>query len=228
MLIDDTILRLQVILRENLKTIVRFILPFGTPKENLLVVLQKKAPKVSTAYTAVGIDVLKQVNLLCLRETDLFQLALPSPDVAALSRPYWIKYDGTVIFGDDIRSIVTLHKNPHRLLAYHCDWVYASRHRILDYLIQHRYQELFSGLYQNQLLLMCTALLQRRIWRVYPETVATQFTEIFPDEELAHNLRAFRDLQGRDSELHPFTEETALKSAWLFESFVRRLRELSK
>jgi len=228
MLIDDTILRLQGVLRENLKTVVRFILPFGTPKENLLVVLQKEAPNVSTAYTAVGIDLLKQVNLLCLRETDLFQLALPSPDVAALSRPYWIKYDGTVIFGDDIRSIVPLHKNPHRLLDYHYDHIYASRHRILHYLIQHRYQELVVGLHHNRLLLMCTALLQQRTWRVYPETVIPQFIEMFPDEKLAHNLRRFSNLQGWNSDLHPCTEEAALKSVWLFEGFVRRLRELSQ
>src|ERR1700722_8075563 len=116
---------------DRIRAVIFYRLPFNVRGYSLLVVVGGSVTTISKVYQFLGPDNLKKLDTICLREYDLFQLALPSPDMSALSRPYWIKEDGIVVFGEDLRHLIPVYANAHRLLGYHLDWIGASRHHLL-------------------------------------------------------------------------------------------------
>jgi hypothetical protein len=220
--------RLKILMQTDLESLLHFYLPFGIPKHGLLVVVDMSTARISMAYKQVGLDALRHMNVICVRRSELFQLSLPSPDAAAFSLPYWIKETGHLLWGRDVRPEIPFPKSNRQLLAYHIDWIHASRHRILSYLVQRRYSDLKRYLRRERTLLICTALLQRQVWRVYPETVAKQFAGTYADPDLERNIREFSLVSRMQSDCDEEQRRLAHKCVWLFERFVTRLGEISK
>ena len=206
-----------------IKSLISFPLPFF--RDGLLVVMDDDTTDLLPAVLAGNAQRSVGLEVVSLRMSELWELALPDPFKAeTFSMPYWIRESGRVVYGEDLRSLVPTSVDTKRLLPNHLEIsTYLVRNSlILDCLTKRRYIRLLEGLVHQGNLLMMTALLTRDIWRVYPTTVRAQFVEVFSDGDLQENLALFEEnamrLRG-----DPARKELATRLVWLHEEFVRHL-----
>ena len=208
----------------DLDSVVHFSLPFGQLQQATLAVLPNSAQDLLSAYSDAGLELLNKTDVMCLRSNELYQLGLPSPDLAMVTAPYWIRATGGVLWGRDVRHEIPCDHSHSRLLACQLDQMQSSRHRIINLLLKNAYLKLQVYLARQRAMLMVSALLERGIWQVYPITVQRRFIETFPDVELQGNILEFNAVcagmrdAGRDEQ-----KTLAYRAAWLFEVFLRLL-----
>jgi hypothetical protein len=208
----------------DLDSVVHFSLPFGQLQQATLAVLPNSAQDLLSAYRDAGLDLLNKTDVMCLRSNELYQLGLPSPDLAMVTAPYWIRATGRVLWGRDVRHEISCDHSHSRLLACQLDQMQSSRYRIINLLLKNAYLRLQVYLARQRAMLMVSALLERGIWQVYPITVQQRFIETFPDVELQGNIVEFNAVcagmrdAGRDEQ-----KTLAYRAAWLFEVFLRLL-----
>ena len=208
----------------DLDSVVHFSLPFGQLQQATLAVLPNSAQDLLSAYSDAGLELLNKTHVMCLRSNELYQLGLPSPDLAMVTAPYWIRATGGVLWGRDVRHEVPCDHSHSRLLACQLDQMQSSRYRIISLLLKNAYLKLQVYLARQRAMLMVSALLERGIWQVYPMTVQRRFIETFPDVELQGNILEFNAVcagmrdAGRDER-----KTLAYRAAWLFEVFLRLL-----
>ena len=226
-LFDDLSRRLQTRFSRELESIVLFSAPFSNLQRGALVVLADATPSLLPALACAGARIIQEVHVITLRTSELYQLSLPHPMVAwTLSTPYWIREEGQVLRGRDVRREVPYYRRKERLLANHLAAV-AHRlrnHVILGCLTAMEYCDLEKALRKERALLMCTALLLHDVWRVYPDSVTQQFVELYADSELLENITEVSTLQAEMQSAGAVQQKRlAYRSVWLFESFLRRL-----
>jgi hypothetical protein len=217
--------RLLTRYESELRSIIQFRLPFSEPEHALLLVMEESLRDTHAVLAEAGAKALQETDILCLRESEICQLFYPNPHApATFATPYWIREAGEVLWGRDLRNKVLL-GHPPRMLTNHLDFVRFGRNRlILSCLTEKRYRDLLTSLQRERALLMATALLEREIWRVYPATVAGQFSEAYPDSQLKENIAEAGELHARIAAAGPDLEKPlAYRSVWLFETFLRRL-----
>lgn len=208
----------------DLHSVVHFSLPFGRSQQATLAVLANSVQDLLSAYSDAGLDLLKKTDVMCLRSNELYQLGLPSPNVASVTAPYWIRATGRVLWGCDVRHEIPCDHSHSRLLACQLDQMQSSRQHIISLLLKNAYLKLQVYLARQRAMLMVSALLERGIWQVYPITVQRRFIETFPDVELHGNILEFNAVcagmrdAGRDEQ-----KALAYRAAWLFEVFLRLL-----
>ncbi len=216
----------------KLVSLVRFPRPFLG--DGLLITLNDNADDFVGLATAIRRLAPKRLSAICLKRSELYQLAMPNPyAIETLSTPYWVRNAGTLLWGDDIRSEVPLYKHPNRLLAFHLEkTIHRTRnHFILALLAADRYRDIHVGLARKRTQLMATALLAKSIWEVYPSTIS----QIFLD---AYNTKDFRDILTDSNKLlleaqggrpsPSWLKHSAYRSVWLFEMFIRGLWRYAK
>jgi hypothetical protein len=219
--------RLHARFGQELTSMILFSAPFSNMQRGALVVVADSTPSLQAVLAEAGAEALQQVHVICLRNSELYQLALPNPMVPwTLGMPYWIREGGEVIRGRDVRGQIPYYRRVDRLLANHlAATAYRLRNRaILGCLAAREYAELYKGLQGERALLMCTALLLRSVWRVFPDTVVKTFLEMYPEPELRENIAEFAALRVRlEDEPADGRKRVAYRSVWLFETFLRRL-----
>lgn len=204
--------------------------PFG--ENGLVVVFRDDVEAVVGHVAEARLRVPLEVPLYCLRHRELFELSLPVYSwLRMVNRHvymvYWLKHEGVVLFGRDIRGQLELPRAPRLMLACH---VGVSTHYlrsgvILDSLQRKDYLGLIGTLERQVRMLMATALLLHGEWRVTAETVAERFGRFFPDGLLEEAWRGFGRLLARPPDEDEEAQcRAAFEAAWLFERFVRRLR----
>lgn len=209
------------------RSIVDFKLPFFGP--GLLVVLDDGTPDVVKVLKELTSRAPAGLEIVCVRSSELWQLAVPDPYVVqTFAMPFWIREEGHVRFGEDVRHRVPMFRNAHRLLANHIE---ISLHRVRNHVIlsclaSGQYAQLSFQLARERSLLMSTALMAQDIWRVWPETVRRQFQEAYPDPALNSLLAALDDVPNWDAE-RATARASAFRSVWYHERFVTELRSYS-
>jgi len=205
--------------------LIRFDLPFhGTTY--LQVVTNE--PAASGPRSVVNFSA---SELVCLKQQELYRLALPNPRYpATFATSHWARYASTLVSGPDIRaSLPTLRLSP-LLLAVHLDYLVQQLrvHVILTHFTSGDYVKLFESLELHRLLLYHTAVLARGEWRVSPATVTSLFRDVYSlHGRLLTNCDEASDLtqplkQGHGSTGH--LHKRALRVSWLFEEFLRLIR----
>lgn len=208
----------------SLDSVIQFPLPFSQLQQATLVVLANSVSDLLPVYADAGFDLLNKTDVVCLRSNELHQLGLPSPDLAMVTASYWIRDTGTVFWGRDVRHEIPCDHSHTRLLACQLDQMQSTRHRVISFLLKNAYLRLQSYLARQRVILMVNALLERGVWRTYPNTVQQQFIETFPDNELQSNISEFNTLWSRMREAELDGQKTlAYRTAWLFEVFLRLL-----
>jgi hypothetical protein len=212
-------------LGDHSESILYYPHPFGA--DGFVVVFRDDVASVVDLIAEAHLCVPLETPLYCLRQKELFELSLPVYSwVYLVNRHvhmvYWLKHEGRVLFGSDIRKHLKLPADPKLQLASH---IGVSTHFlrsgiILDWLQRKRYLDLVETLEQQIKMLMATALLLRGEWKVTAETVAERFEHFFYDQRLNGVGSEFKKLlSSRRNE-----RERALEAVWLFERFVSRLR----
>lgn len=209
--------------RSAVESIVSFPLPFF--RDSVLVCLPDDLPSGSNVSAELFARISTNLELFCLRRSEIYQLALPNPwEPQTLSMPFWIRHTGVVLQGSDIRPAVPVHRDYGRLFA---NYLEITTHRIrnhfiLELLVWKEYETLQNGLERHRRLLMMVALLAKGIWRVHPDTVYDQFLEAYPREVFHRNVAAAGEARAG---LHHSADQQSLayRSVWLFERFLHEL-----
>ncbi|HJT25946.1 MAG TPA: hypothetical protein VJ784_00955 [Pyrinomonadaceae bacterium] len=227
--IEEIAGRLINALGDQSESILYYPHPFGV--DGFVVIFRDDVTSIVDLIADAHLCVPTETPLYCLRRSELFELSLPVYSwVYLVNRhvhmAYWLKYEGQVLFGSDIRAQLEL-PNPHLMLASHIgvSTHYLRSGIILDGLQHKRYLELIETLKQQIKMLMATALLLHGQWNVTAETVADQFEHSFPDPELKQIWSEFRRLMParRDDE-----HWSAFEAVWLFERFIKQLRRYAQ
>lgn len=187
---------------------------------------------LSEAYHYVPFD----ITLNCLRMSELFELSFPGAFTPTLiieypHPTYLLKYKSSVLYGSDIRDNIKLPENPVMLLKAYIQGckLYVRGHIILFKLAKGEYIELILELDKQIQYLMATALLLYNELDICTDTLFDRFQYFFPDEAIITVLRDFalliKKINGMDVEI---SRDSAFEATWLFESFLKCLREYTK
>ena len=169
-----------------------------------------------------------------LRRNELFQLSLPGMFKFPLfvnEQPhlaFWLKHKGSVLYGCDFREEVRVNPDLPGLLVNHIEacMLHLRPRVLLLRLSKAEYPLMVKVLDSHLRHLMATALLLHDQWDVTTDTVPYLFAEYYTDEPLRRawtELTAIRESIGEMDENEQ--REQAREAAWLFESFLLRLRE---
>ncbi len=177
---------------------------------------------VADAYAAAP----SSYTLHCVRQKELFLLSLPGLFAPPLEineqphLPYWLQHKGVVLMGTDLRAKIVPQTDPRMLLAGHIEGCmdYLRRYGVLMSLIQEKDDALAIMLGQEMKYLMGTALLTKGVWDIALETVADQFSDAFTGTRPFLVWQQVQSTAGKD----------ILETVWLFEQFLRALREFAE
>ncbi|HEX3682624.1 MAG TPA: hypothetical protein VHU83_08765 [Bryobacteraceae bacterium] len=213
-------------LDSELVSAVKYNLPFGGP--GLLLVTHDRIADASSLLKRYGSK--ESGDLIWLRRSELWQLSVPNPyAVHTFPLAYWIREEGEVTLGEDVRSEIPYLRYPQRLLATHIElslfWIRTSL--ILSCLTSGNHARLNAGLKRERALLMQSALLARRIWKISAETIREVFIRTYPDNELGVLLSALDAAETRRAGDLGRTGDV-LEQVWLHERFVQELSKQAR
>ncbi|MCP5095968.1 MAG: hypothetical protein GY943_10480 [Chloroflexi bacterium] len=168
------------------------------------------------------------VTIHCLRRREIEQPMHPgmfAPPLHVNERPlipYWLKKHGQVLYGEDLRPLFKPALSPRMVLAGHIEGCmdYLRRYGILTAMIHDKYEKVWQMLTVEIRHLMATALLIHQIDVVSFETCPALFREQFQDESLNSIWNTLIALNESAIDY-----DTAVHAIWLFEQFLRGLRE---
>jgi hypothetical protein len=228
-LVEDFARCVVVNLRDRVECIIYYPHPFSLG--GVVIVLKDDAQPfielISQVYSCARLN----LSIHCLRRSELFKLSLPGifslPRVVSehLHLPFWLKHRGAALYGCDLRDEIGLAVNPRHVLELHieaCQHAVRSYY-IIQYLVGRQYSMLIEQLDRQIRYLMASALLMRDVWDVSMETIPQTFILSYDDQELKRIWEQFA-LLGQNGQSVEASRETAFEAAWLFESFLRRLR----
>ena len=231
--IEEIAGRLINSLGEHSESILYYPHPFGA--DGFVVIFRDDVTSIVDLIGEAHLCVPSEVPLYCLRQSEMFELSLPVYSwVYLVNRHvhmvYWLKHEGRVLFGSDIRERLELPAKPYLLLASHIgvSTHYLRSGIILDSLHRKRYVELIETLEHQIKMLMATALLLHGQWNVTADTVAEQFERFFPAPQFKEVWSEFRQLLSYRSDDEEAQSRSALEAVWLFESFIKQLRSYAQ
>ena len=176
-----------------------------------------------------------------LRASELRQLAMPlgvgtffaKNSGGYAGHSYWLKHEGEVLWGADVRSEIPVPENPRELLRSHllASTTWTRNHKVLNGLANGSYSLLIEALGEHTRRRAATALLLRGVWRVTQETVFHELRSSFGEPELqmvcSELENTFTMIPPADDgqPVREDTEELAYKAAWTYERLVACLRK---
>jgi hypothetical protein len=206
----------------------------------LLVVCAEEAMFIPDLVAAAASCDPPKVAFHWLRGSELWQLALPLGVAAYTSDrtggypgfSYWLRHEGRVLWGRDLRPSIPLPPDPRRLLRAHllASITWVRNHTILRYLERRCYTLLIEELGEHTRHLAATALLVRGLWRVQPDTVFTLLGSSFDDPSLRKLSSALATVfpvtsaAGVDQSTQEELEGRVYEAAWTYERLVACLR----
>ncbi|MGA9997091.1 MAG: hypothetical protein WBP93_16860 [Pyrinomonadaceae bacterium] len=184
---------------------------------------------ITEAYTCVPLD----LALHCLRRAELFELSLPTFTwLHVLNRRihlgYCVKQTGVVLYGPDVRDEIPPPPEPRVLLNAHLESCahFMRNHAILGLLASENYLELMKRIEWQMKCLMLTALLLRGEWAANIDAIVPRFERAYQDEQIKSLWQELNALIDSINWTDQATcRRAAYEAVWLFECFLRRLRE---
>jgi hypothetical protein len=174
------------------------------------------------------------LSIHCLRRSELFELALPGVYLLP-SRvneqehlALYLKNKGSVLFGVDLREQISVPNNYEVMLDNHLE-ACASQlrpHVLLKWLASKEYLLLIDEIDNQFRYLMGTALLVHGVWDITMEGLPDLFAQYFANQPVIEIWKSFDTARNKlDPKDEIACRELAFETAWLFESFLRELRE---
>jgi hypothetical protein len=168
-------------------------------------------------------------SLHVLRTNELDMLTAPgmfAPPMQINEKPhlpYYLKYKGECLYGQDIRDHVSLPDTQY-LLTSHIEgcYDYLRRYGILSSLISQQYNSLAGALEREAHALMATAVLTQGMWEIDLATLEDLFFTTFSSSSLLEIYTQFKTLSFASPD--PIMQSEIAEKVWLFESFLRKLK----
>lgn len=137
--------------------------------------------------------------------------------------PYYLKYKGECLYGQDIRDQISLPDSQYLLMS-HIEgcYDYLRRYGILFSLISQKYNALVKALEWEAQALMATAVLTKGLWEIEVATLEDLFFATFTASSLLETYTPFKHLSFASP--NTITQSEITEKVWLFESFLRELR----
>jgi hypothetical protein len=187
---------------------------------------------VAEAFACVPLD----LSLHCLRRAELFELSLPTFTwLHVLNRrihlAHCLKQRGTVLYGPDLRDEIPPPPDPRLLLTLHLESCmhFMRNHAILGLLASDDYLELLKRTDWQMKCLMLTALLLRGEWASTFDAILPRFQRAYQDEEINDLWKEFGALRSSLNWMDKTAcRRAAYEAVWIFECFLRRLREYTE
>ena len=237
---DNRARHLSQHLAQHLRDEIESILYYPHPLCNggIVIVLKKEVrntESVVDAITKAFRFIPPDLSLHCLREDELFELALPAFTwLHVVNRrlllPFWLKYRGVLLYGKDVRAQLPEPPDPHVLLALHIEACvhFLRNHAILGLLMRNEYLQLIRRLNWQMRCLMSTALLVYSEWDVTIEDVPRRFAWRYQNQELLSTAVELNGLMvDTDSSDEEKCRDAAYEAVWFFERFIRELRRVN-
>jgi hypothetical protein len=184
------------------------------------------------------------IMFYCLRQSELFELSLvgvfgwPNPLEEKPHLVFWLKNEGIVLHGRDIRDQIKLPADTSGFFENHTQRCKQFvRNWTLDQLRRKNYRGMIQELERQARYLMATALLSNNEWNVSLETIPDRFERSFkngPASEVWANLAALARQTGEPTgeptgEMDESTSrQSAFEALWLFEQFLLKTAEYTR
>lgn len=176
------------------------------------------------------------VMFYCLRRSELFQLSgagafgWPNPLEEKPHLAFWLKNEGVVLHGVDIRDEIELPADTSGFFEDHTQRCKQFvRNWSMDQLRRKNYRGMIIELERQARYLMATALLSKNEWDVSPETIPERFDRSFKN---SHANQVGADMAALARQTDEMDESTSRRSAfealWLFEQFLLSTSEYTR
>lgn len=170
------------------------------------------------------------ITLYCLRRAELFQIS--GPGVFGWPNPleekpllaYRVKFNGELIYGEDIRDMIEVASDPASLLetqAQRCQQF--IRNWALDQFRRRNYAGIIKELDRQSKYLMATALLAHGEWDVSQESVPERFESLTKDAETHQTWAGINALAQATAQNGGAKRESAAEAVWLFEKVIQSI-----
>ncbi len=206
-----------------------FYYPHPFTDGGFVVVVEEDVTDFLGCAGTIYAEALPGYSLHVLRTNELDMLTAPgmfAPPMQINEKPhlpYYLKYKGECLYGQDICDQVSL-PDPHFLLTSHIEgcYDYLRRYGILSSLISQKYKSLIEALDWEAKALMATAVLTKGIWEIDLAALEDLFFTTFTSPSLLEVYTQFKNLSfaSPDTIMQPEIAE----KVWLFESFLRELK----
>lgn len=172
------------------------------------------------------------VMIYFLRGIELFELSLPGVfgwTIPLEEKPhlaFWLKKNGTVLFGRDIRPDIRLPADTSPYLEIHIQRIkHCIRNWVLEQLGRQNYQGIVREMERQTRYVMATALLAKaREWEYAKEDIPGRFKEVFKDQTAE---QVWADLtcltQQVEERQEQASRESAFEAVWFFEQFIKQM-----
>ena len=177
------------------------------------------------------------LSIHCMRRSELFELALPGvylmpsrvneQEYLAL----YLKHKGSVLYGLDLREEIPTPNNYGLMLDNHLEAMTTQvrGHILLKWLASKEYLLLIDEIDNQFRYLMGTALLAHGVWDVNLEGLPDLFAQYFKNQPVTEIWQSFNSIRKElDTKDDVGCRAAAFETAWLFESFLRELREYTR
>jgi hypothetical protein len=177
-----------------------------------------------------------QLMFYCLRRSELFELSSvgvfgwPSPLEEKPHLAFWLKHEGIVLHGRDIRDEIKLPADMSGFFETHRQRCKQFiRNWAIDQLRRKNYRGMIKEMERQVRYLMATALLSKNEWEISLNSIPDRFNQSFENEP-AH--RAWADvaaLAGRADEMdESASRQSAFEALWFFEQFLLTTGEYTR
>jgi hypothetical protein len=176
------------------------------------------------------------IMFYCLRRAELFQLSLrgafgwPNPLEEKPHLAYWLKNEGIVLYGRDIRDDVKLPADTSGFFANHSQRCKQFvRNWAIDQLRRKNYRGMIIELERQARYLMATALLSKNEWNVSPDTIPERFDQSFKNVRASQVGAGMAALARQTDEMDEgLSRRSAFEALWLFEQFLLSTSEYTR
>ena len=224
--ISDLALRIAARLGGELDSLVAYSHPFT--KGGLVIVFRDDVGFVPDLIAETYRCQPPPVTLHFLRRKELFQLSSPGvfgwPNQLE-EKPllaWCVKFNGTVLYGDDMRQEITLPSDRMGLLETQLQRCRQfARNWALDQFRRRNYSGIVEGMDSQLKYLMAISLLTKNEWDIPLSEIPNSFEKMFQDPETNQISREINALSGSSDQ--GGTRQTAMEAVWLFEQGLQRI-----
>jgi hypothetical protein len=231
--INDFASRLVASIGDQLETITFYTHPFTNgglvivPKDDVEFIPDLISEIYSCQPPAITLNCLRRSELFQLSETGIFGWPYPLDERPHLA--FWLKNQGIVLFGRDIREEIKLPETSS-FLEIHLQRVkHCIRNWSFDQLWLKNYKKMVNEMERQSKYLMATALLTENEWDLVPEAIPERFDQTFKNDGANQAWADITTLARQTDDLdETTTRQSALEALWLFEQFMSQVGECKR
>jgi len=222
--------------RNELESLMYYPHPFTTG--GFVIVFKDEVEKFLDCVTGIFECAPPQgLSIHCVRRSELFELALPGkyimPGIVDEQKhlALYLKHKGSLLYGLDLREEIPVPNNYGVMLDNHLDAMTSQvrPHVLLKWLARKEYLLLIDEIDNQFRYLMGTALLAHGVWDITMQSLPHLFAQYFENQPVTEIWSSFNSIRKElDNKDDAVCRAAAFETAWLFESFLRELREYTR